>query len=221
MNENYRYEIKFPVSRDGLFAVRRWHKMFGNNFRQTYPARIVNNIYFDSPAMQNYNDSVDGILNRIKCRLRWYGKTLTPAILQFEVKKRKNRVISKYHQKISGNILRPFPIKNLFSKLRLSLNNDLKLYLDHNYWPILFNEYHREYYENENNIRLTVDTNHQFSVLLNNPGSINKPIYDRVHAVIEIKLPADKFNNVRNLFNEFPVRKYRNSKYVNSIEILY
>lgn len=42
-------------------------------FRETYPARIVNNVYLDTPEFRDYHDHINGVAHRTKTRVRWYG----------------------------------------------------------------------------------------------------------------------------------------------------
>src|SRR5262245_66548315 len=73
-----RYERKFVIFDLDLadaLAVIRLHPAF---FREIYHARYVNNIYFDTPSLDHYQDNVRGVPNRVKCRIRWYGGVLGP-----------------------------------------------------------------------------------------------------------------------------------------------
>ena len=47
-------------------------------FREVYPDRTVNSLYLDSPARRDYFQHVNGVANRVKTRLRWYGPLTGP-----------------------------------------------------------------------------------------------------------------------------------------------
>ena len=85
----YRIERKYPVNLEELQEVHYWMRQEGALFTPAYPPRTINNIYFDSPHWRSYADNADGIENRDKCRVRWYGETLDPEQARFEVKVRR------------------------------------------------------------------------------------------------------------------------------------
>ena len=52
-------------------------------FRSQYSKRKVNSIYFDNSKLKSIRENLDGVSNKKKTRLRWYGnhKYLTNPIL--------------------------------------------------------------------------------------------------------------------------------------------
>src|SRR5262245_57506625 len=72
---NARYERKFIADGHTLAEVLAIVRRHPAAFRQSYPARVVNNVYLDSPALSNYYDHINGVSNRVKTRVRWYGPT--------------------------------------------------------------------------------------------------------------------------------------------------
>ena|SRR5436190_492774 len=71
---NLRYERKFVVDGLSLAEVVAGLHRHSLSFREVYPYRTVNNIYFDSPARRDYHDHINGMASRIKTRVRWYGQ---------------------------------------------------------------------------------------------------------------------------------------------------
>lgn len=59
-------------------------------FSTAYPDRSVNNIYFDTEDFQYYRDNVEGVSNRRKIRIRWYGdwenREVSP-VLEYKIKR--------------------------------------------------------------------------------------------------------------------------------------
>ena len=74
---NWRSELKFDVSTynyDQILLSLKTHPLI---FREHFQKRHVNNIYFDKFNYQFFKDNVDGISERLKTRIRWYGDTFT------------------------------------------------------------------------------------------------------------------------------------------------
>lgn len=68
---NPRYERKFTVQGLALSEILALVRRHPAAFREAYPPRMVNNVYFDTPGLNNYYDHVNGAPNRIKTRVRW------------------------------------------------------------------------------------------------------------------------------------------------------
>ena len=70
---NYRYERKFFISNLTKYEIESLIKLHPALFSEIYFPRFVNNLYFDSLNMKNYFDTIDGLGDRMKIRIRWYG----------------------------------------------------------------------------------------------------------------------------------------------------
>ena len=57
-------------------------------FRQHFPKRKVNSIYFDDNYYTSVIQNLDGINDKIKLRLRWYGNKSKITDPKFEFKKK-------------------------------------------------------------------------------------------------------------------------------------
>ena len=70
---NLRYERKFVYQNTNVDAVIRqvYQNSFG--FKEVFHKRKINNIYFDDANYRFYKQNVEGVANRKKLRLRWYG----------------------------------------------------------------------------------------------------------------------------------------------------
>ena len=156
----YRYERKSYISNKSLADVEYFIKHHYAIFSEIYKERLVNNIYFDSIGLSNFHNNIDGLKDRIKVRIRWYGKLfgiVEKPTLEIKIK---NGALGK---KIS--VLMPSfqldsrsGISNLLFE-NLNLNNCLKLYLK-SLKPLLMNQYLRKYYRSiDENFRITVDRN--------------------------------------------------------------
>ena len=58
-------------------------------FSEIFTERRVNNIYLDSMTFANLKDNLNGVQNRIKHRIRWYGEDITirNPILEYKIKR--------------------------------------------------------------------------------------------------------------------------------------
>jgi len=87
--DNYRYERKFLqfelTSQQIELLIKMHHAMFAEIYHQRY----VNNIYCDSVDMKSYFDNVDGVFERTKARIRWYGELfgqIEKPVLELKIK---------------------------------------------------------------------------------------------------------------------------------------
>ena len=127
-------------------------------FKKHHPKRRVNSIYFDTSNYASIRENLDGVSNKKKIRLRWYGNTdrITNPIL--EIKSKKGFETKKENIKISeldNLIFRS--LKNL-EIIQNKINERIKT--KKTIYPILTTNYDREYYISYNDkIRATVDYN--------------------------------------------------------------
>ena len=92
----YRYERKFLIKTVSYDWVIHSIKMNSALFKPLYHSRNINNIYFDNDKLDSFHDNVDGIANRQKVRIRWYGDSkgdVSRPVL--EIKNRRNSVGAK------------------------------------------------------------------------------------------------------------------------------
>ena len=110
---DYRYERKFFVENISSSAVEALVKNNPLMFSEIYHPRYINNIYYDTPLLNNYYDNLDGNFNRNKVRIRWYGDLTGHKInSNLEIKIKKGELGKKLF----------YPIKN-FSINRKATNN--------------------------------------------------------------------------------------------------
>ena len=59
-------------------------------FSQIYHPRFVNNLYLDSLSLNSYFCHVNGLKDRVKVRIRWYGDLFGPVdepVLELKIKR--------------------------------------------------------------------------------------------------------------------------------------
>ena len=83
----YRREIKHRIGYNQLNSV--YKKLNLNSFYKIYDDRIINNIYFDSPSLNKFFANDDGISERNKLRIRWYGNNSNTYDYRLEIKIKK------------------------------------------------------------------------------------------------------------------------------------
>ena len=217
----WRYERKFVVSeflQQKIELIIRLHPAL---FSEIHHQRWVNNIYFDSFSARNYHDNIEGLRNRVKVRIRWYGSfwgKVKEPMLEFKLK-----------EGILG-AKKIFPLSPFFIDEKIGVtgindmirNSDLpdlvKTYLSP-LTPCLLNRYLRRYYRSwDRSYRITVDSGMECNTI----GSQFQVLFlkdsDNINTILELKYDSSKDANVDTITNHFPFRMTKNSKYVNGIE---
>lgn len=104
-----RYECKYFVSEERARQIRQEIRPFlsldpfsAQAEDHRYP---VYSLYFDSPGLRLYQDTVEGARNRFKLRLRYYDAEATGPVFA-EVKKRNDQIVRKARDPIDQEALR-------------------------------------------------------------------------------------------------------------------
>jgi hypothetical protein len=220
---NLRYERKLLAPGFSLAEVLALVGRHPAAFRQAYPPRFVNNVYFDSPALGAYFDHVNGTPHRDKMRLRWYGPLaghIAKPTLEHKIKRGLVSGKAAYPAApldVNGAITRaalqttldaaPLPAPMRAALCRLE--------------PALVNRYQRCYYQTaDGRFRLTTDLDLQFFALAKGNGSLAPPTPGPAAIIIELKFRPDHAEDADVITNAFPFRLARCSKYVLGIESL-
>ena len=99
-----RIEVKYQGDETNLNAIYSWIKDHPMVFREAYPARQVNSLYFDSDFYECCSENLSGTGNRAKIRYRWYGQGFKPKQGALEFKLKTNGVGYKRIYKIGESI---------------------------------------------------------------------------------------------------------------------
>ena len=209
VNKNYRYERKYILPKNQFTLTIQ--SLLNKNFYEVYNSRRINNIYFDTYHFNSVTENLEGLSNRKKTRVRWYGNSFDMSLKTIEVKI-KNEFLNRKEKLDLGR----FKINN-FS----SINSDVKFLKDEilvknisfyneivDTIPTLYNSYERLYFYNPiENIRITIDNDLFFY------SPITKSKYYEKELIIEAKFDKKTFflNNFQNL------NLTRYSKYVKGI----
>ena len=209
-----RFERKWIFKNDDFLQIINSllrSKLF---FKTHYPLRKVNSIYFDTLNYISIRQNLDGISDKKKIRLRWYGDLNILNNPEIEIKIKKGFETTK--QNIKANELNKIYFKN-YNNLEFIKNYiNKKLKTKKNIYPILTTNYDREYFISSNSmIRATVDYNLK-SIFLKNLSQLDIIKNFKNTCILELKYPIklDKF--VRIHLEDITLRLSKNSKFVNS-----
>ena len=192
-------------------------------FVKSWPDRIVNNVYFDNRTFHLYHLSSEGVSDRKKIRIRWYGDTFGENIPSFlEVKSKHGLLVEKLNCRLGNlSITHERILKNGFMdviprSVPVDLRSDLRVMQ-----PVLINRYLRRYYTStKQDIRITIDSDLEFALPRDTVHSRFSGRYSS-DIILELKYPAGLDERIPSLTQKFPFRLARVSKYVHGIGLLY
>jgi SPX domain protein involved in polyphosphate accumulation len=208
-----RYELKMNFDSTKMNTIIQILLSSPLVFREIYYERKVNNVYFDTLDYQDYKANIDGLYQRSKFRIRWYGESETfyPVL---EEKIKKGDLGFKKFVKIDTEMTQKEVLSH-YKKIEIQ-----SLDLSHPFGqrhPVLINTYIRRYYLSANQkIRVTIDKNLSFS----HPMVYHKSIDRYAIAVLELKFEQADYQQVQTLIQHLNLRFDKNSKYVEGINIL-
>ena len=218
-----RHERKFLCEALSPGDIEWMVKSLPEHFVKSWPDRVVNNVYFDNRTFYLYHLSSEGISDRKKIRIRWYGDTFgknIPAYL--EVKSKIGLVVEKLNCRLGNlNITPGMIIKNGFTgfvprTVPVELRSDLQVMN-----PVLVNRYLRRYYTSTRmDIRITIDSDLEFALPRHTVQSRFSGRYSS-DTILEIKYPTALDEYMPSLTQKFPFRLARVSKYVHGMELFY
>ena len=161
------------------------------NFFSSFPDRLINSIYFDDKHLSMISENLDGITDKTKIRIRWYGnmnKIINPNL---ELKKKTEFLVDKNIIKIKtpDNFLFQDKKNILLLKNLINQNNELKIQTKkRNLVPILSTHYTRSYFLSSNKLlRLTLDKNLEYINLADNKDINLKQLTKNIILELNIK----------------------------------
>ena len=194
-------------------------------FNEIYQPRFVNNIYFDTIDLTNYNDNVNGKSERLKVRIRWYGDLLgniVNPVLELKYKKAYTGTKVKY-------MLNPFRLNDVYShelQQEMFEESDIPLVLKDylkSMRPYMLNRYYRKYFQSSDH-KFTVtpiDSMLEFyRVMASNNNFLYKCI-DQGSVIVELKYPETNEDVAESIGVSLPFRLTKSSKYIQGMDLLY
>lgn len=219
MNGSKRYELKFVLDEVSYVEALSW--LYGNvNLRTSYPARVVNTLYFDNVNYQSVMDNLSGAPDRKKIRLRWYDdlrsdEAVSPAL---EIKYRTGRLGYKkiYHLPEIKDKLLSMEAGKIFgavSEILYKKENSPGVFHDH-LEPTLYVDYQRQYFQDIEGLRITIDRDIAFKYVVPHNYLSELRAYSYPLSVIEFKFPVELKNYVSTLMRYSNLQPRRHSKYL-------
>jgi len=217
---DFRYEIKYICHETELYRINTWIRCHPLAFREAYPPRQVNNIYFDTHHLSNIDENLAGISERGKLRLRWYGNifVFSSSVLEYKQKR------ASLGRKLSTSLNRVIDLNTMdwktvgieLQKSELGRLAPLLAVYDN---PSLINHYQREYFISaDEKIRLTIDKDlFFFRQGLTAVPNIRYPAPYNEVLVVEIKSDASAHARIAEVSHHFPLRASAFSKYTTGI----
>tara|TARA_Y100001958_G_C21247059_1_gene577995 strand:+ start:3291 stop:3974 length:684 start_codon:yes stop_codon:yes gene_type:complete len=207
LQNKYRYERKYVLSFNQYNSIIS--ELYRKNFYQIFKKRKINNIYFDNYNFDSNIDNIEGLSERKKFRLRWYGDTFDKSKKSFEIKIKNEFLNTKKIIPINkikfNSYIEIYDVKNYLMKF-FKKNNHLFFYnaiIDKH--ATLINSYSRKYFMNHSkSIRVTIDDNLKYHSPLTKLSVIDSTI------VVELKYSNEI--EFENYFRFLELAKF--SKYV-------
>jgi len=221
---NYRFERKFVIPERLTHSIEEVIKSNSALMRKIFYPRFINNIYFDNPTFQYFFENIDGVSERMKMRIRWYGdlkgKIKTPVL---EFKQKQGLTGKKVSIALPGFDLKEIFSSGFFSSLFHKSNLDIRRKeLMLSLKPTLINRYQRKYFLSfDQKFRLTLDDRLEYFPISSFEQLYSGGIKDSLSMIMELKYsPIYQFESA-NISQEFPFRVVKNSKYVRGIQTIY
>ena len=215
--EAYRYERKFIVEGMDEHQLKALVRLHPAMFMVSYPPRWVNNIYFDTFDLENYQDNVNGAVNRRKIRLRWYHGLFDVANNpMLEIKVKQGLVARKHQYPLS-----PFQLNDDFCDESIQLYFQSAhlppqvAFILHNHQPVLINRYKRWYFATwDGRFRVTLDADMTFYHVQRKVNTFHYRYQANHLRVLELKYQKEDDPKAGNIASFFPFSVYKNSKYI-------
>ena len=219
LSKDYRYERKFivPLHMEGI--VPSIINGVFPEFSEIYNERRINSIYFDTANFDLAQHHINGLQERRKVRIRYYGKIDKARSPYLESKIRDGLLgykLKKLLDDFDKNTLSESTI-NLLStdEIIRQLNNEF-----FNLSPKIFVTYLRSYYLSIcRNFRITFDRSIDYYSLLDSCYLIpqNNNVINEKHCLIELKYNLKNDSIASNISKRLNFRLTNNSKYINSL----
>lgn len=221
---DHRNERKFLISGLSLSELFFQVNLHPSGFEKHHEAREVNNVYFDTFELENYRDNVEGISNRWKTRLRWYGTLEGKHNPLFQFKIKTGMISEKFDYSVNEiNFCSGTSWSLIIDSIRESLPLEERNILNFHAYPIVITRYNRHYFiSSDKKFRLTID----HKIKYYDQANSLKPNFRRYESlpeelVLEIKYPIHLEEVAPVICSWFPFRVSKNSKYVSGIDLVW
>ena len=221
--EQLRFEVKIPIPVEQMPKLMVWLRTHPLLFSEQYAPRAVNSLYLDSCNLARYEENLNGISERKKVRLRWYGDVGDASKAKLEFKLRRSGKGRKIIFDAPLDLKREsFSWREALRDCYSHLPDEGHVYMGNGVMPILICRYQREYYLSGcQHIRATIDSDIEvFDQRYSDRLNIVKPQSLGQYFLLELKCDSDYEDELSDLIASCPLSPSRHSKYVNSIRKL-
>lgn len=209
-----RNELKFVFNINKIYHFYSWMNNT-SKLNKKFPDRIVNSLYLDDINFESAKDNLIGISKRQKYRIRWYNEISDKKEFFFEIKKKINKLSFKevYPIIINDYNLNLFTVNDLLEKSVQYLDIKQSIQLKRLY-PALVCSYKRQYFENVDGLRVTIDHDLSFSEIFKYSKLRNHFSHKSDKIIVEFKFPEALKKHVHQKLYTTYFRPIRNSKYL-------
>lgn len=202
-----RYELKYYLTDQDFprfLAVIHEHPA---GFVKSFPDRIVNNIYLDSPDLDSWHETQFGLPERKKYRIRWYGRWEDIGNPALEIKMKQNQVGTKSVYPLPSLTMASLTQEIEFIKAEFELPDHLVISST--------NCYRRSYFESHCGIyRITIDQELYFG---NGFCGLLKPDIPGRWGIMELKYDLEHDQDSDWIKQFIPFQRSKFSKYINAL----
>tara|TARA_B100001996_G_scaffold379750_1_gene366008 strand:+ start:1476 stop:2162 length:687 start_codon:yes stop_codon:yes gene_type:complete len=209
-NDVFRFERKWLFTTSYLDLLSKSFKS-NFNFKIQYPKRFVNSLYFDDHNFSSVKQNLDGVTNKSKIRLRWYGNNnllISKAKLEVKIKKNflNHKVIYIMDDLNNKNLKKTNDVKLITKKVNEIVKKKMLI-------PTATTHYERIYLISLNKkVRATIDYNLKGTNF--NQFNYNPVLKKFNRSILELKYGKNYDEYVRNNCKSISSRYSKNSKYV-------
>ena len=223
MNENntFRYERKFIINANLIENIEDLESYLSSRLHEVFHQRRINSIYYDTPSYKFANDTAEGISNRQKVRIRFYGDLDKFVFPHLEIKSKIGLVGTKEILKLNKEELyeNNFLIKNSH---KLNIKNREAFYLLSAIEPKVTVTYKRKYFISScKKFRFTLDSEIGFKLFdknLPNQSLKNDLFYPYNKKILELKYNVNEEVSVNQIIKNLPFRLTSFSKYLTALK---
>ena len=202
-----RHEKKYQIENASLMEVQQVLLAHPFSFGTAFPSRFINSIYFDSSDLGSFQQNQNGISERVKYRIRWYGEDIHDVRNpQLEIKIRSNQFGKKEIVHLPD-----FKLNDAVAIERIT-----KEYIPNELMPKVITRYQRQYYVTHNQIlRATIDGGVRYFGFDGYRYKANPTLDEAI--ILELKCEKDHVAFLAEAAQLIPFRIRKNSKYVNGV----
>lgn len=219
----FRFERKYYVTELPLAEIEAWVRRNPALFRDAYPPRTINNIYLDTPNRRSLYENLDGLADRVKARIRWYGPMFGEVkrpVLEFKIKRGMVGAKDTFE-------LKPFEVvvgmgaEPVFKSLATANLPERVRQLLESFEPVLLNRYQRHYFVSaDQQYRITLDANLEFYRFDRHLNTFQCHLRNRYGTVVELKYSGELDRIDERVASYFPFRVTRMSKFVTGMHAI-